>query len=114
MHSHAALVQMSRSLLSSCPVCPAKGTCVFVTPGYEPSYCLHEYRLLHAFLARRLRSHPAAGASEYSRLAVDAQRFVDDIRREKPFDPAVLVSLDAGPSGRRQMTLERFASAAPA
>lgn len=113
MQPHAALVQMNRSLLSSCPVCPAKGTCVFVTPGYEPGYCLHEFRLLHAFLARRLRSHPAAGASEFSRLAVEAQRFVEQMRKERPFDPSLLVSL-GGPHSGGQLTLERFAAPAPA
>lgn len=81
------LLASQKASLSSCPVCPVKGACVFVTPEYEPGYCLHEFRLLHAFLARRLRDHPPAGAAGLSRVAEEATRFVESVRHVRPFDP---------------------------
>lgn len=79
------LLVKERASLHSCPSCPVKGSCVFATPAYEPGYCLHEYRLLHAFVAQRLRVHPPAGVQRFERIAQEARAFIDRIRTERPY-----------------------------
>lgn len=102
------LLREQRASLNSCPACPVKGTCVFATPGFEPGYCLHEYRLLHAFMARRLRVHPPAGVQSFDRLRAEAATFVERLRRETPHGsaPHQLPASNAWPN---QATLSRFA-----
>ncbi len=109
----ARLLETQKAALHSCPVCPVKGACVFATPGYEPGYCLHEYRLLHAFVAQRLRSHPPAGAQTLSRVMAETAAFVERTRKENPYG---LVAGGFGawatdPAWPRQSTLALFAPA---
>jgi hypothetical protein len=99
-----ALLGEARSSLHSCRACPVKGTCVFVTPRYEPGYCLHEYRLLHAFVARRLRAHPPAGAQRFERLRQEAFTFIERLRQEQPHG-----RLPETPAWPRQATLAGYA-----
>lgn len=75
----ASLLLEARPALSSCSVCPVKGSCVYATPEYEPGFCLHEYRLLHAYVASRLRAHPPAGAAGFARLADDIHSVAETI-----------------------------------
>jgi hypothetical protein len=102
------LLQLQRASLDSCPECPVKGTCVFATPGYEPGYCLHEYKLLHAFVSQRLRARPPAGATGFERLQSEAAAFVDRIKRQAPRG-AVPPWLPDSPAWPNQTTLMRFA-----
>ena len=95
-----------KSELATCPVCPVKGTCVFVTPGYEPGYCLHEYKLLHAHLARRLRTHPPAGALHFPALVDEARRVLEGWRRRLQDAPGLADSTAGMGSGQR--SLEAF------
>lgn len=82
------LLADAKASLSSCRVCPVKGTCVFITPRYEPGYCLHEYKLLHAFLAQRLRVHPPAGAAGFAMMTREVEAHVNHLRATRPFDPS--------------------------
>lgn len=107
------LLEEAKPSLNSCPACPIKGTCVFVTPEYEPGYCLHEYKRLHAFLANRLRVHPPAGAAGFSRLVQDVAAEAGRLQRDRPYDPRVpIADLGTGhwnPDGLGlQSTLRRF------
>lgn len=97
----------------SCAVCPDNGPCVLVTPARELGLHESESRLMHALLARRLRTHPPAGAPQFSRELERCLGVVEDLRRRVDYDPSrwrdLLPDVYQGPdAGWGQPPLERF------
>ena len=63
-------------------------SCVFTSDGYLPEHCLHEYKLLHAFVHTRLRQVRPGHAHDYARLAIETQSYAGFLRTKRPFDPS--------------------------
>lgn len=81
-----ALLTEAQDTLTACDGCPVRARCVFATAQYEPGRCLHEFKLLHAFLWSRRAGRGRLDASEYARLADEAREYADYLRRARPFD----------------------------
>ncbi len=110
-----ALLAEAQEALTACDGCPERARCVFATAHYEPGRCLHEYKLLHAFLWSRRPGRGRLDAAVYGRLAEEARQYAGFLRRTRPFDAAhVSNPPPVGPDvpfqeGAAQSTLSAFA-----
>lgn len=110
-----ALLTEAQDTLTACDGCPVRARCVFATAQYEPGRCLHEYKLLHAFLWSRRTGRGRLEAAEFGRLAEEARQYAEYLRRARPFDAARISNAPpAGPTvpfqeGAAQSTLSAFA-----
>jgi hypothetical protein len=108
------LLESNLDGLSQCDACPFRGGCAFATDRYVPSYCLHEYKLLHAFVASQLRQRPPGDARGYAGLSEDVRRYAKYLHEQRPFDPTRVSNVaPVGPSvpvdaGRPQTNLLAF------
>lgn len=83
-----ALLAEAQESLTACDTCPVRGRCVFATRAYQPERCLHERKLLHAFLWSQRHGRGRLEAAGYADLARKASEYAGYLRAARPFDPS--------------------------
>lgn len=104
--AHAFARRASR--VGQCPKCRVKGACVFVTPEHAPSLCLHEYKLVHAFVVSRLRRARPVGLARFREIQDEVDEFARRLQDYPTYDAGRLANPFVPVSIPEQSTLATF------